>query len=271
MTTTRATKQSTKQTTKQSVAPVHRSPVTLLDAEWHRMRHSSRVLRQVNSWGLQDRAFNSLDEVLQAAGFRGAKCDPVSDQVLAAIVRRAATDPLAARIVLQRVIPPIIALAQRRGRTFNIGFDDALGTALSHAWEVIRSYPIARRPIKIAVNIVRDTEYFAFSRDGRRRPQHEHLQDDYSEVLNTRSADLLNHEDPYGSMRSTSNAELELAHLLNMAREHQVSTATLAMMESLSTKSLDEYARDQGITRRTAQNWLKGAVNELRVRTQCVA
>jgi hypothetical protein len=261
----------TTRSTARSVSPVHRSPITLLDAEWHRMRYSPRILRQVNSWELRAGTFGSLDEVLEAAGFRGAKCDPVSDQVLAALVRRAATDPLAARIVLQRVLPPIISLAQRRGRTCNIGFDDALGAALSHAWEVIRSYPIARRPIKIAVNIVRDTEYFAFSRDGRRQPKYEHLADDYVGVLNTRSADLLNHEDPYGSVRSTSNSEVELAHLLKTARELGVSPATLAMMESLSCKSLDEYARDNGVTRRTAQNWLKGAVNELRVRTQCAA
>jgi hypothetical protein len=261
----------TTHTTAQSITSVHRNPIALLDAEWQRMNRSTKVLNRVNSWGLLTTTIGSLDELLQAAGFRGAKCDPVTDQVLAALVRRAASDPLAARIVLQRVIPPIIALAQRRGRTGNIGFDDALGAALSHAWEVIRSYPIARRPIKIAVNIVRDTEYFAFSREGRRRPKHEYLEDDYNGMLNTRSADLFNHEDPYGSLRSSSNSELELAHLLKIARENQVSRTTLAMMESLSTQSLDDFARDHGITRRTAQNWLKGAVNELRVRTQCAA
>jgi hypothetical protein len=255
----------------QTHAPIQRNPIVLLDAEWQRMNFSPRVLRQVNQWGLRATAFTSLDELLRTAGFRGANCDPVADQVLAALVQRAATDPLAARIVLQRVIPPIIALAQRRGRTRNIGFDDALGTALSHAWEVIRSYPITRRPIKIAVNIVRDIEYFAFSREVRRRPKLEYLEDDYGGVLNTRSADLLNHEDPYGSLRSTSNSELELAHLLKTAREHQVSAATLAMMDALTRQTLDEFATHHGVTRRTVQNWLKEAVTELRVRTQCVA
>lgn len=258
-------------TTQQSITSVHRNPVTLLDAEWARMNYSPRVLRTVNSWGIGTTPFTSLDELLRAAGFRGAKCDSIADQVLAQLVRRAATDQLAARIVLQRVVPPMMAIAHRRGRVRATGFDDAIGMVLSHAWEVIRTYPITRRPTKIAVNIVRDIEYFAFVRTERRRPIHESLNIEHDAMLDARSADLMNHEDPYGSPRSDSNAEIELAFLLKSARAHDVSAKSLAVLEALTHQSLDEFAAEHSVTRRTARSWLNDAANELRVRTQCAA
>ena len=153
------------------------NPITLLRDEWQRINYCQRSLHDVNSWQLRSERFHSLDEVLKAAGFDGHKCDQEADQVLAAIVRRAATDQLAARIVLQRVFPPMLAIAKRRGKIRSLGFDYAFSLVLSHAWEVIRTYPIERRPRKIAANIVRDIEYFAFVRRERRRPTHERLDD----------------------------------------------------------------------------------------------
>lgn len=245
--------------------------MTLLDSEWRRLNHASRILHIVNSWNLRCEPFGSLDEVLIAAGYRGAKCDPVADQILAALVRRAATDQLAARIVLQRVVPPLMSIANRRGRTRGIGFDDALGTALSHAWEVICTYPIERRPIKIAVNIVRDIEYFAFVRSERRRPVHGHLNPELNGPLNMRSADLMSHEDPYGSSFGNSPSEVEFSHLMEMAHQHGVSQKSLNLLNALAHQSIDDFAAAHGVTRRTVRDWMKEAANELRVRTQCAA
>ena len=159
------------------------NPVTLLQKEWDRLRHCPRSLRTVNSWGLADRPFHNLDEVLKAAGYLGARCDTSADWVLADIVRRAATDQLAARIVLQRVFPPMLAIGRRRGKMHRTGFDDAFSLVLSHGWEIIRTYPIDRRPTKIAANIVRDIEYFAFVRRERRRPKHERLDDSWDLIV----------------------------------------------------------------------------------------
>ena len=258
-------------TTSQSITSIHRNPIALLDAEWARMVYSPRVLRTVNSWGLRPTPFTSLDEVLVAIGFRGAKCDLTADRMLAQVVRHAATDELAARIVLQRVIPPMLAIARRRGHIRSIGYNDALGMVLSHAWEVIRTYPIERRPAKIAVNIVRDIEYFAFVRGERRRQQFETGAAIHDATLNQRSADLLNHEDPYGSSTGRSHSEVELAFLLQSAREHNMSEKSRAVFDALTTQTLDEFAAAHGITRRTARGWLSDAANELRVRTQCAA
>lgn len=209
--------------------------------------------------------------MLTAAGFRGSNVDPLADAVLAELVKRASVDELAARIVLQRVIPPILSIARRRGRNRSIGYDDALGMALSHAWEIIRTYPIARRPNKIAVNIVRDIEYFAFVRSERRRPQHSPLVPDSEVLLNHRSADMMTFDDPYGSRNGGSTSDIELAHLLNYARECGMSSASLELCAAVGAGELARYATQRGVTRRTVRGWSNEAINELRVRTQCVA
>jgi hypothetical protein len=258
-------------TSRQTSRTSRSNPITRLDDEWQRLKHSPRALRKVNSWGISSTSFHSLDELLTAAGFRGGNVDPVADAVLAELVKRAAVDELAARIVLQRVIPPILSIARRRGRNRSIGYDDALGMALSHAWEIIRTYPIARRPAKIAVNIVRDIEYFAFVRAERRRPQHSPLVPDSDILLNHRSADLMTFDDPYGSRNGGSTSDIELAYLLNQARECGVSAKSLELCAAVGAGATSQYAAKRGVTRRTVIGWSNDAINELRVRTQCVA
>lgn len=258
-------------TTSQNTSRPRTSPITALETEWGRLNHCPRTLEVVNSWALSDVRFWSLDEVLRAAGYRGNKCDHLADQVLASIVRRAASDPLAARIVLQRVLPPIVAIARRRGKLRTFGFDAALGLTLSHAWEVIRTYPIERRPAKIAANIVRDIEYFAFVRENRRRPVNERLDD------NRAYADMLYSTDLSGNVVSRTGSaggpapEQELAELIGEARRNNVSERSLQILLELGTSSIDEFAKSHGITPRTARTWRRDAVNELRERTQCAA
>jgi DNA-directed RNA polymerase specialized sigma24 family protein len=256
-----------------TTTPHDQSPYTtalhLLESEWARLMRNRRVLDTVNSWELQPKTFWSLDEVLQAAGYRGDKLDCAADQVFAAIVRRAATDRIAARIALQRVLPPIVAIARRRGRAHNSGFDQAFGRVLSHAWEVIVTYPIERRPRKIAANIVRDTEYFAYVRDDRRRPVHESIDDarDYCEL--SFAKDLHGYGVNTNGTPQTRNVEEEVHELLQDARRSQVSERSLRILTALSTQSTEEFAQANGITARTARTWRRDAINELRERMQC--
>ncbi len=91
-----------------------------------------------------------------------------SDGALAALVRDAAVDAVAARVVLQRILPGLVAIARRRshghvGRAYE-AFDELLGAG----WIVIRAYPIDRRPHLVAGNLLRDIEYQAFTRSARR-------------------------------------------------------------------------------------------------------
>jgi hypothetical protein len=93
--------------------------------------------------------------------------EETADRRLASLVADAAEDPLAARIVLQRLLPGLLSIARRRG-----GRHGALTLRLYHellgnAWLVIRCYPIERRPHRVAANILRDVEYQTFVREAR--------------------------------------------------------------------------------------------------------
>lgn len=253
-------------TTSERDMSVRCNPVTLLQKEWNRLNYCPRTLDAVNSWGLADRRFNSLDEVLHSAGYFGAKCDERADRVLAAIVRRAATDQLAARIVLQRVFPPMLAIGRRRGRSRSVGFDYAFSLVLSHAWEIIRTYPIDRRPTKIAANIVRDIEYLAFVRRERRRPWHDRLDDHWDLVVDDYTTDSHGTALDRGANEAEPHAEELLREVLDEARHLHVSERSIRILESLRTQSVEQLARHYGVSCRTVREWRRDALNELRER-----
>ncbi|MEK7410243.1 MAG: hypothetical protein AAB327_02465, partial [Actinomycetota bacterium] len=103
--------------------------------EWSMMSTRNQNLRRINGWGLPGTPVNNLDDVLVRAGFGTGITDSNGDQYLLQLVRRAAGDELAARIVLQRILPPLLAIARRRGRINRGGINEALTETLSHAWE----------------------------------------------------------------------------------------------------------------------------------------
>jgi DNA-directed RNA polymerase specialized sigma24 family protein len=245
---------------------IHDRVVASLDQEWARLVRSPRVLSTVNGWQLSDTSFSSLDHLLVSVGFRGATCDSQADLLLSRLVRHALHDPLAARIVLQRVLPPMISIASRRGKQHRMGFETAFGIVLSHAWEVIRTYPIERRPAKIASNIVRDIEYFAFSQSQRRHRNRQMVALD-AETLVT--PDSTNDTCGFGSARTTTHPEEELEQLLRYGEERRVSDRSLRVLRGLRDHSLEEFAARNDITPRTARVWRQQAANELRARTQC--
>jgi hypothetical protein len=77
------------------------------------------------------------------------------DEILAALVRQARTDPFAARVVLQTLLPGLKKIAGRL--LLEAGERDELwSTLLAHCWERIRSYPLERRPTRIAANTLLD-------------------------------------------------------------------------------------------------------------------
>jgi hypothetical protein len=78
------------------------------------------------------------------------------NEILAALVRQAQSDPLAARVVLQTLLPGLKTLARRI--LLEADERDELWSALlAHCWERIRSYPLERRPERIAANTLLDT------------------------------------------------------------------------------------------------------------------
>lgn len=149
---------------------------TALIAEWRRLASCPASSSRVLAWGLDDElggpieiaGDNVLDDLLVRTGFLAGRCDDEADRALGAVVRRAATDELAARVVLQRLLPGLVAVARRRARRAGSS-QRAFDEVLASAWIVIRGYPLDRRPRKIAANLVRDAEYEAFVRARRLR------------------------------------------------------------------------------------------------------
>ena len=120
-----------------------------LDAEWSRLSDSSDARTAVWRWGLTQPALGglaNLDDVL------ARRRDPAeAPAVLAALAALAPTDLLAARTLLQALVPGLLRLAA------TAGYDDpsAMAEMLSLAWERIRIYP-STRPGSVAGNVLLD-------------------------------------------------------------------------------------------------------------------
>lgn len=237
----------------------HLPVIRHLVEEWSMMSIRNQNLRRINGWGLPGTPINNLDDVLVRAGFGTGITDSNGDQYLLLLVRRAAQDELAARIVLQRILPPLLAIARRRGRIIRGGIDEALTETLSHAWELIRTYPAERRPAKVAANLVRDAEYFAFVRDSRKR----------TVAVDIKPADEL---ERLAEPQQECSASDELWRLLYEADQKGMTPKRLDVLRRLANgESFELVAADYGVAIRTVRTWRKEGITELRARTLCVA
>jgi DNA-directed RNA polymerase specialized sigma24 family protein len=224
--------------------------------EWSALSIAPSTLKRVNGWGLPGKRVANLDEVLIRAGFGLEATDSVGDQYLFKLVIRAANDELATRIVLQRLLPPLISIAARRGKLARGGFDEALTDTVAQAWIQIRTYPIDKRPIKIASNLVRDSEYFAFVRDSRLKQLAVAWGGDVIDMIPTPETQV--------------NAEDEVANLLTEASKWNLGPRSLSVLQQLADgKSFRSIAEDAGVNIRTVHSWRSTAINELREQMQC--
>ena len=148
-----------------------------LNQEWYRLAADAETTARVAAWSAPLARYGDAASLLDAVGRDGGLPMAVADQLLAELVRVGRHDSLAVRIALQRVVPGLVRAAVRRaagnGQRRQGVFDDLV----ANAWLVIRTYPLERRPIKIAVNVLRDAEYLtcvrpARLRSGTERPMH---------------------------------------------------------------------------------------------------
>ena len=79
----------------------------------------------------------------------------------------AVTDELAARVVVQRLVPGLVHAARRRRQ--QQGMQSAFDELVATTWVLVRTYPLERRPRRGAANLCRDAEYQAFVRPLRLR------------------------------------------------------------------------------------------------------
>ena len=129
-----------------------RSVLDALDAEWRELAHSPRVRRRLRQWGRLHPAlagYPDLHEMLEArqAGPGAAQA------ILLGLARLAPHDELAARALLQALIPGIVRLAMTKDRDDPMAREELVAIA----WVRIRTYPTTRFG-SVAANVLRDTQ-----------------------------------------------------------------------------------------------------------------
>ena len=227
-------------------------PSRALVDEWNTLATRPAVLALVNSWRLVPDEFVHLDELLVAAGFGRAVDDNDGDHILWHLASLARVETVAARAVLQRVLPALISTARRRGRVQPGGTGAAIDEILASAWETVRTYPAERRPAKVAANIVLDSQYRAFVAPVRRKR--------VEEV----SAELVN------SSRWTETelglpADLEIAVVLEVAESRGVDPGLVALLRRFAAgETSEDIARGSGWSSRTIRNRRAEALEAVR-------
>ena len=119
--------------------------VEALDREWRELVHNHPTA--VARWAERHSVlapYQSLDDILSVAKLSS---DPLLGALLTEVSRG---DRLAGRVVLQVLIGRMVRMAQRDPRS---SVDDYLAAL----WCVINSYPLSRRPVRIAANLSLDT------------------------------------------------------------------------------------------------------------------
>lgn len=142
--------------------------VAQLEQEWFALRSSPALGEAVARWAVD--AGGVLDGLVDGEQLRRVVHDRAApgraDAVLAVLVRHAAVDggddPLAARVVLQLLLPGVVAL-QRRLTILVAGglvedVEELDAAVLAAVTGLIRDYPWRRRPVRVAANLLLDTQ-----------------------------------------------------------------------------------------------------------------
>lgn len=214
----------------------HIAPI--LNREWNRMRHSAPLLRRARAWGFVPTEITTLDQVLVCAGHL-TPATPATEQTLRSLILLAQTDDLAARIVMQRLLPGLMALVSRRGG--RNGDEQILEELVGAAWITIRSFDPARSPSCLAAALIGGAEHRAFKAAARRRSASEIVAD----------------PEEFGARThlEVHSPEEELAEVMALARAGGLSADDDRFVgELIACGSTTVMAARHGVTARTIRN-----------------
>ena len=216
------------------------------DREWRALARRPDVLDRANAWRLVARDVADLDELLVATGYGARWNTTVHNDLLGRLVCLGHDDELAARVVLQRILRGLVAIARRRRLFEPEAFEELVGAA----WLTIRQARTDGRD-HLAAGLVRDAAYRAFTAPGRRLSSAEIATD--PRVLD---------EEP--AIEQLAAGE-ELARLLAEARACGVPTADVDLFRDLAAiGSPGRLAEIRRITPRTVRNHRDRAAARLR-------
>jgi DNA-directed RNA polymerase specialized sigma24 family protein len=127
-----------------------------LDAEWPHISRTRAARDALRSWAMEDEALAGYTDLGALAAAHATAGPGDADRTLAGLARRAPTDRLAARVVLQLLLPGCRALT-RVVPYAGAEPEERAAAVVAAAFGRIRTYPIERRPARIALNVMLDT------------------------------------------------------------------------------------------------------------------
>lgn len=245
--------------------------------DWSSIARRPSAVRRARTWSL-DVDFSDLDHLLRLAGFRewppassasvvpgtvnpaadagdaahpaGDAAQSAADSLLGRLLVVARSDELAARIVLQRLLPGLSAAARRWSGDRPGGSNDAFDEIVSAAWLVIRAFPVERRPGHLAAKLLRDAEHQAFVKATRRRWTCESSEPSAFER--------------HVAVEQQAEPSDELAEAVDAAR-HSLTARDLRLLELLTSgRSIPEVADELSVSVRTVGYHREALVHRLR-------
>ncbi len=131
-------------------------PVDVLESDWQRELHGPLLRGLFRAWQDTEPALSQFKDPATLLRFlRGPGRHADKDAVLCALLSLAQGEPIAGRVVLEAMLPGLKKLAGRilidaRER------EELWSALMACAWERIRTYPVERRPRKVAANLLLD-------------------------------------------------------------------------------------------------------------------
>src|SRR5579863_1649713 len=145
-----------RRSSRMSPQPMSPLPVDMMDSDWWHEQHRAVLLGQFDAWREVEPALAAFRNPAAAVRFlRGPGAGARKDEILCALLRYARWEPLAGRVVLEAILPGLKNMAGRllvdvRDR------EELWSVLMACAWEHIRAYPVARRPRRVAANLLLD-------------------------------------------------------------------------------------------------------------------
>ncbi len=212
-----------------------KTPLSRLEEEWRSLL-GLRAAARFRSWARLEPPLARFANPADLIEFlRGPSRSGDKDAVLAGLLRKVATEPLAGRILLEALLPGLKTLARRliAGGTER---DETWSLLLACAWDRICSYPLGRRPQRIAANILFDT---------------------LGEALATLEAERRSRAELAASSVPAANGvavSADVDALLRIATQHEILSATeaeLILTTRFDQRSLGQAAACAGVSYNT--------------------
>jgi hypothetical protein len=220
-----------------------------LDREWEQLCLRPALVDRARAWEVTPVRFGSLPELMYLAGFR-APPTPEADETLRRLVAVAPADPLAGRVVLQRLLPGLLAIVRReRSRDWHV---DAFDVLVGEAWLAIVNYRADRRPTHVAARLLNDARHRAFTAPRRKRER------SMEEPVPPYRLDLPRLPEPGSSFE-----ELTLV-LRDACRSGLPDCELAAAREYLADRSASALATERSISTRTLRNRRRRSFQRIR-------